>query len=649
MGKTAKNVANSSNSRKAKVLTQSEKRTERQRRIRKQIKSVVVLFKPDEISHQVHQCIQRDFESQGPITEYNSCVSPSFIFHHRQDRELLKKYKSSLNSDLCATRAFDLFQSVNARMGVVNDSLRLPANDCPSAFGQSERNRVLLRARQIAWEILTETVDVKRWFEKCKHSQGTSIGLEFSKTNLEDKWKFPLSTTKRVKDLFEFYLKSDVQLSEAITLFNGKSVYTALQPYKVLTGSRTTTVDKNDEIDRTISVEPTLNMFFQQGLMAMLYDLFLPYFDISKLQDKHQYLAFVASVTRHLATIDFSSASDSVSITFLKWFLPPQWYYVLDMVRSPVTTVGEESVDLNMFSTMGNATTFPIETLIFYCIACAISATYESRGTLITECDLKKLNVSVYGDDCILPDHHAEQFMSVCESIGFVVNRSKSFHGKDVYFRESCGADFFRGHNVRPFNLKVPHNNKLSSYEPWCYIIVNRLLKKYMSYFGVTNYIYQPGLLAAIELLIGSSERPIKIKVVPDDYPDDAGIKIFNDLKRFRALFPSVQYARVGVDKHGTIDFSCTVFKYASISEGSNVLHYYNWIKNPKVTTDEFFPESKGGRTMIKVRALKKMSDPNHDYVSKRIGGYVVERHRSISDLALTLSLPSGRGCTILD
>jgi hypothetical protein len=95
-----------------------------------------------------------------------------------------------------------------------------------------------------------------------------------------------------------------------------------------------------------------------------------------------------------------------------------------------------------MFSGMGNGCTFPVETVIFYALA---KATAESEG-------LDNPILSVYGDDVIVDASVAQKVMDVFAHAGFKPNRGKSFI--DGPFRESCGADFFLGVDVRPVFCK---------------------------------------------------------------------------------------------------------------------------------------------------------------------------------------------------
>jgi len=93
---------------------------------------------------------------------------------------------------------------------------------------------------------------------------------------------------------------------------------------------------------------------------------------------------------------------------------------------------------------MGNATTFPVESLVFWAI-CSASLQYHGFH--------QPGAVFVFGDDIIVPAEMAEVVINDLESFGLVVNRTKSFWRSN--FRESCGVDAFNGVNVTPVRWKT--------------------------------------------------------------------------------------------------------------------------------------------------------------------------------------------------
>ncbi len=203
------------------------------------------------------------------------------------------------------------------------------------------------------------------------------------------------------------------------------------------------TVPKNTTIDRCAAKEPDLNMFLQKGVGNYLRSrLRSRGIDLND-QSKNRRLARIGSITGDLATLDLSSASDSVSCSLVELALPHLWYSFLNGLRSPVTMIdGEEHVN-EMFSSMGNGFTFELESLLFYSVARTCAYFRGISGI-----------ISVYGDDIICPTTLADDLTWVLEYLGFSVNTEKSFASGP--FRESCGGHYHDGVDVTPFYLRKP-------------------------------------------------------------------------------------------------------------------------------------------------------------------------------------------------
>lgn len=231
-----------------------------------------------------------------------------------------------------------------------------------------------------------------------------------------------------------------------------------------VTNGRLQFVPKTALTHRSIVVEPHLNGFFQKGVGSYLKRRLLRagvnLFD----QSRNQRLARDGSIGGHLATVDLSSASDSISsglVLDLLW-KSDAWFELLDALRTPVVDYRGSSYRLEKFSSMGNAFTFELESMIFYALAvCAC----EHLG-LTTE------NVSVYGDDIIIPVQAVGLLYDVLEACGFTVNAAKSFYSGP--FRESCGTDWLDGIDIRPHffrrtlrysDLFTAHNAFVRSHE----------------------------------------------------------------------------------------------------------------------------------------------------------------------------------------
>jgi len=236
----------------------------------------------------------------------------------------------------------------------------------------------------------------------------------------------------------------------------------------VVRGNRLTFVPKNDEISRVICIEPVVNMFYQQGIKHILEKRLRSFFGIDlkseqSQQFKNRELARIGSaysgdrrmkdLNQDLCTIDLSSASDSLAIGMLKEILPHSFMQWIESTRSPICKLpnGTE-LELNMISTMGNAFTFPLQTIIF---ASVVMASFEVAGL---ENQVRRPygpaigNFGVFGDDIICPYVIVRKVLRLLDILGFQINHEKTF--VEGLFRESCGADFYRGEDVRPVFCK---------------------------------------------------------------------------------------------------------------------------------------------------------------------------------------------------
>lgn len=218
--------------------------------------------------------------------------------------------------------------------------------------------------------------------------------------------------------------------------------------------SKLTTVPKNAKTDRVICIEPDLNIFVQLGIGALLKRKLLRFgLDLST-QERNQQMAQRAHADR-LATVDLSSASDTISYEVVGLLLPPAWCDLLEYPRVPATSINGNVVPLQKWSSMGNGYTFELETLIFY--ATALAVTDEDEWG----------DVTAYGDDIILPAKNMDLLSDALTFLGFRVNSEKTFGiGR---FHESCGTDFFDGQNVRPFFLRSEHHD----FDSVCYLYAN--------------------------------------------------------------------------------------------------------------------------------------------------------------------------------
>jgi hypothetical protein len=221
---------------------------------------------------------------------------------------------------------------------------------------------------------------------------------------------------------------------------------------------------------------------------------------------------------------------------------------------------------------MGNATTFPIETIVFYALGVAVAdlSRHKSRS-LIPEWDSIRGVVSVFGDDCILPVTYASDFLRLAKSLGFRPNLEKSFWRG--HFRESCGGDYFAGRNVRPLFIEAPTSARREDMLAWMYNVANRVIRMAKKVFGPLCYVYRS--TAVHYVLEELSRYNRRILIVPDNLPDDAGLKTNGDGDRLtRYLTRPVQ--KVSIDKHGTVRFRALVPKVLPSRE--RIRPFYLWV-----------------------------------------------------------------------
>jgi len=539
------------------------------------------------------------------------------FYRRAQQGASLKKYVSATASDRPASSAAAIatFSSTICHLQRFNDLFcSRQEGENPLIYEQDQAD--LATARNVCLQILGPDPDMDRWFYYCKHGPNSSLGVPYWDSGTSAKWTLPLTVTENCMGTMEVYLKWDPLLVEMLERTYPCAVLTRDKLFQVVRGSRLTTVPKTDQTDRCIAIEPTANMFLQQGLGLLMSELLVPFgIDIQYQQEKHRLLAEESSITRKYATIDFSSASDCVGNELLRYLLPPKWFSVVNLVRSPEVCVEGTYVELPCIATMGNATTFVLETLVFFALAVAVAPRMNSLSRLPEWQSFKR--VSVFGDDCILPSEDAPRFMELASRCGFLVNETKSFYLYDDKFRESCGADFYVGRNVRPLYLKAPRSEKPSVLRAWRYSLFNGLLKRLRSSLGDLNYVYAPALALVSSEIV---RHDGVILMVEDSDPDDAGIKCFGDFHRVYRLFEGRPFLPMLTDEHGTVHYH----RYESVPprRGKFVHNIQYWNAVKKMGVADLFVDDKERDSSCYLSVISFARRPFN--VLKRDRGYVV-------------------------
>lgn len=237
---------------------------------------------------------------------------------------------------------------------------------------------------------------------------------------------------------------------------------------QLVRGNRLSFVPKNVDTSRCICTEPVLNMFYQQGVRGILERRLRQYFgiDLSVQQECNKDMARIGSLNGSFATIDLSSASDSVSLKMIRETFPADVVSWLELFRSPeVQLPNGDWIALEMISSMGNAYTFPLETIIFSCVVSAVynALDIEMQRGYGRRCEwqpearayvqtTRLPNFGVFGDDIIVVTEAYDLVVRLLNILGFRVNAEKSF--SQGPFRESCGGDYFRGYPCRGVYIK---------------------------------------------------------------------------------------------------------------------------------------------------------------------------------------------------
>lgn len=202
-------------------------------------------------------------------------------------------------------------------------------------------------------------------------------------------------------------------------------------------GNTLLTVPKSAKTDRVICFEPHMNIRLQLSVGAHLRKRLKRAGINLDDQSINRRRAQLGSKYGSLATLDLSMASDTVSRELVYELLPIDWACLLDDLRSPCTLWPDGSWRrCEKFSSMGNGFTFELESLIFYALSRAVTA-----------------NVSVYGDDIVVPVQSFSAVTRLLTACGFRVNEKKSYSFSS--FRESCGGDYFGGFDCTPVYLRA--------------------------------------------------------------------------------------------------------------------------------------------------------------------------------------------------
>jgi hypothetical protein len=293
-------------------------------------------------------------------------------------------------------------------------------------------------------------------------------------------------------------------------------------------------VPKNAKTGRTIGIQPDLNIYMQLGMgYAMRRKMARWGINLND-QSINQERARTASLKGDLATLDLKSASNSVTLGLVYRLLgnqshhvcDPTWYRMLEALRTDGALIDETPHTYSLFSSMGNGFTFELESLIFW-------------GLSTATCEILAIppDVTVYGDDLIVPTDSVELLHGVLTFTGFRLNDQKSFWSRTGHiFRESCGKHYLDGVDVSPFYVDEPLDNDVQ-----IILCANNLLRWATDSMG-----YRDGRIRAVWMWLVAHLSPKGARTcIPFGDANDGLIKSYDEAAP-RCVYQksSGQYAR---------------------------------------------------------------------------------------------------------
>jgi hypothetical protein len=320
--------------------------------------------------------------------------------------------------------------------------------DCSYAISPFDFKRVLDVAQFCADIVSTSLGNfaADEWYPK--HGAGAVADLKLGESS---KYDFP-SWSSRLESVFPM---ADVGFANyacwADATNNGEIRFDDRE-----ISSRLITVPKDMKGPRLIAAEPISNQYCQQAILSFLVNGVhtgllseqINFFD----QDLSRSMALSASADEKFATIDLKHASDSVSCWLVERFFNRNRSLLEALMASRTASCvfpDGETMNLKKFTTMGAATTFPVQSIIFATICIAAECWLEGITDYVGCRDFmrkKSAGSRVFGDDLIVPTDAAKLVIQILNYLGFEVNTSKSFWtGK---FREACGIAAYDGVNV---------------------------------------------------------------------------------------------------------------------------------------------------------------------------------------------------------
>jgi len=223
-------------------------------------------------------------------------------------------------------------------------------------------------------------------------------------------------------------------------------------------------VPKDSRGPRLICVHPKEAIWIQQGCRRLLERAIMskrsPCHGRITFNDQgtNGRLALQSSIDREYVTLDLKEASDRISPLLVRSLFGDFAYEKISCSRAQtVRLLDERVIPLRKWAPMGNALTFPVQSLIFYALV---------QSGILCRYGVTCNDIYVFGDDILFPRKFWDGAVNGLVRAGLVPNMDKTFlHG---LFRESCGVDAFNGFDVTPARMRRADVDSVSGAASTC-------------------------------------------------------------------------------------------------------------------------------------------------------------------------------------
>lgn len=366
---------------------------------------------------------------------------------------------------------------------------------------------VLGLARKFIRQTLGECPSVDEIIERAAYGKKADQGCPGHEAYLENKWRYPHTGSTDHVAIHRHAVATSFTWSMA------EVFKVPFRDYEIATWLALVCVPKTWKIFRPINPNTRIGAWFTSGISDYMEEKLLDQrISLKTLQEHHRALAAENSITLELATADLTAASEFVQGWLLRSLLSCKWWQLLNKGRIRYFKLEKEIHQFGAFMGMGIGFTFPLQTLVFHSLLRSICALKKVKG-----------HISVYGDDLIYPSRVHNLVYYVFTKLGFKLNMEKTYVKRP--FRESCGGDYFRGSDVRPYNPEGQHQLlsglKVSEF---IYRLINGLKRRWHGDEVI------PLTLQYLRSIAG--QQTFGVFQVPQSFPDFSGERTDHIRKR---------------------------------------------------------------------------------------------------------------------